>query len=484
MKKTALVIGNSTYKGNAFLKNPINDAIDISDLLKKIGFSVILELDATNETMDRMLQKFEKNLNKSDIGLFYFAGHGVQVKGVNFLVAIDSKTNDETALKHSSTSLNQVLDIMDKCKNETNIIILDACRDNPYERSWNRDQYARGFASVFAPKGTIISFSTSPGQYAADGVTNNSPFAYALLNHIPTANISIEELFKRVRETVMASTKNKQISWEHTSLIGNFQFNSGNYISVETGYDENCVADCHFKSDGKGIEKIIEELKSSNWYDQNPAVHKIYTLDPNKENKSLQFLLGRNILQVADGTERQANRLIRDVETFSKFNVDGENHLLNGLLFEIYFDSEGKFRIDKFKSKLIGDVLDTFQTKYFLPSINFIREQLLPYSDDLFVIPNVPIETISFNLVFEKNNEKSIRLTEIQFEGRNILKVDKKNDYKEYYMSEYYDDFCKGLAIQLAIPIKQVTFTNNYGLTDENKIAKPFKFAIKKYVAA
>ena len=481
MKKTALIIGNSNYPGKAFLKNPINDAVDMSNSLKKVGFSVILELNADNETIDRALQRFEGNLNKNEIGLFYFAGHGVQVNGINYLVAVDSKTKDETALKHSSTSLNQILDIMDKSSNETNIIILDACRDNPFERAWSRDNTVRGFANVFAPKGTIISFSTSPGQYASDGATNNSPFAYALLTHIQTPFIAIEELFKRVRETVMASTKDEQISWEHTSLVGNFQFNSGNFISVETGYDDQVVADRNFVSSGSEIEKIIEELGSHDWYSQNPAVEKTYYLKPENEDKNLLFLLGRNLLQAATGGARKAISYIQNLEEIKRFNISEENHLLNGLLFEIYFDSDGKFRIDGFKALYIEEVLNLFQKKDFEASLIFIRQQLLPFKDDLYILPNVPIETISINLVFEKEDEKSSVLTEIQFEGRNILRIDKKNDWFGH-VYENYENFCKDLSGALCVPIKQVTFTNNLGLTGRNKISKPYRYELSKTI--
>lgn len=478
MKKTALVIGNSGYTGKGFLKNPINDALDISNSLKKLGFSVILEMDANNESIDRALQKFEFNLNKNDIGLFYFAGHGVQVGGVNYLIAIDSKTKDETALKHSSTSLNQVLDIMDKGSNETNIIILDACRDNPFERAWNRDNSIRGFANVFAPKGTIISFSTSPGQYASDGLTNNSPFAYALLTHIQTPFIAIEELFKRVRETVMASTKNAQISWEHTSLVGNFQFNSGNFISVDTGYTDEVVADRNFEAGSSDIEKVIEDLKHYDWYIQNPAVERVYKLKPEKVDKNLLFLLGRNLLQAATGNARRAISFIQNTEEIKRFHIGNENHLLNGIFFEIYFDAEGKFRLDKFKARCINEVFDLYQKKEYKESINFIREQLLPFKGDLFILPNIPIETISMNFVFEVN-DMGKELIEIQFEGRNILQIDKNNNLYGY-VYDRYDDFCQEIALALCLPIKQVAFTNNIGLSGRSKIALPSRYDLNR----
>jgi hypothetical protein len=310
-------------------------------------------------------------------------------------------------------------------------------------------------------------------------MTNNSPFAYALLTHIQTPFIAIEELFKRVRETVMASTKDEQISWEHTSLVGNFQFNSGNFISVETGYIDEVVADRNFKSSGSKIEQIIEDLGSHDWYMQNPAVEEVYNLKPKKEDKSWMFLLGRNLLQAADGNARKAMSFIRDTYEIKRFEVDGENHLLNGILFEIYFDSDGKFRINDFKARCLEEVLNTYQKKDYESSLEFIRQQLLPFKDDLYVLPNLPIETISINLVFEKEDEKSNILTEIQFEGRNNLHIDKNNDLYGY-VYDNYSEFCEDLSARLCVPMKQVTFTNNLGLTGRNKISKPFRYELSK----
>ena len=168
-KLTALVIGNASYADGAKLNNPTNDADDIGDCLGRCGFSVIKALDCTNETMERSLDKFRDALKKSDVGLFFFAGHGIQVDGENYLNTIDTDFTDETSTKYSSQALNKIIETMDKSGISTKIIILDACRNNPFERAWHRSMTLRGLAPIYAPKGTIIAFATSPGETASDG---------------------------------------------------------------------------------------------------------------------------------------------------------------------------------------------------------------------------------------------------------------------------------------------------------------------------
>ncbi len=166
---SALVIGNAAYETVAELKNPANDAEDVAEQLEASGFSVIQEADCNHAEMDRALRRFKRELDKSDVGLFFFAGHGMQIEGENYLAAVDTDASDEVEAKHSSLSLNRVIEVMEKAKCATSIIILDACRDNPFERAWRRAIEARGLAPVYAPKGTLIAFGTSPGQTADDG---------------------------------------------------------------------------------------------------------------------------------------------------------------------------------------------------------------------------------------------------------------------------------------------------------------------------
>lgn len=159
----ALVIGNAAYQAVDALKNPVNDAEDVGSKLESCGFTVIRSIDSDHAAVDRELKRFQRVLKESDVGLFFFAGHGMQIDGENYLAAVDTDGTDEIAAKHSSLALNRVIEVMEKSDCSTSIIILDACRNNPFERVWTRSFESRGLAPVYAPCGTLVAYATSPG---------------------------------------------------------------------------------------------------------------------------------------------------------------------------------------------------------------------------------------------------------------------------------------------------------------------------------
>ena len=208
-------------------------------------------INCNNEHFERDVRSFSDDLKSYDVGLFYFSGHGLQIDGQNYLTSLDTNFSDSISVKHTSIPLKEVMDYMQNDKTLIKILILDACRNNPLpERGTNL-----GLAPIYAPKGTIIAFSTSPGETAMDyGAGKNSIYTGSLLNHIDDRNIPIEDFFKRVRTSVYTLSNGKQTSWEHTSLIGNFCFNSGQLIhSPKIPYREDCVIDKTFESHGTKI---------------------------------------------------------------------------------------------------------------------------------------------------------------------------------------------------------------------------------------
>jgi uncharacterized caspase-like protein len=187
-KMAALVFGNSAYPGND-LVNPVNDATDLGAKLQSYGFNAIVAKDRSVQDMEKDLKEFGKLLATHDVGLFFFAGHGMQIEGSNYLLALNTALDSETDAKYSSLPLDKVVDVMAKSQASTKIIILDACRNNPWERKWQRAPGLRGLASVYAPKGTIIGFATSPGEVASDGTGRNGTYTAALLQHIDTPGL-------------------------------------------------------------------------------------------------------------------------------------------------------------------------------------------------------------------------------------------------------------------------------------------------------
>jgi hypothetical protein len=223
--RIALIIGNSNYE-SAPLKNPRNDAQDMARSLKTVGFDVILELDADEKTMVSAIRDFGRKLrDKRGAGLFYFAGHGMQVAGENYLLPIGADILEEDEIAFESISVNRVLEKIDRAGNRVNIIILDACRNNPFERSFR--SATRGLAVMQSPSGTLIAFATEPGSVAMDGDGRNGVYTQELLKQMKTPGLDVGRMFRRVRSGVMGATGEKQVPWETSSLIGDFYFVPG-----------------------------------------------------------------------------------------------------------------------------------------------------------------------------------------------------------------------------------------------------------------
>ena len=212
-KRIALVIGNGGYKFVGPLDNPVNDATDIAAALQALGFDVIRGTDTNLIQMRRLIREFgEKLAQQKGIGLFYYAGHGVEVRGRNFLVPVDAEIAREVETEDNAIDVNTVLRQMDAANNGFNIVILDACRNNPFSRGWSRSGDSGGLAQTNAPTGTYIAFAAAPGSTASDGKgTRNGVFTGALLKILKRPNLKLEEVFKATREEVMALTDNKQV---------------------------------------------------------------------------------------------------------------------------------------------------------------------------------------------------------------------------------------------------------------------------------
>lgn len=218
--RTALVIGNSSYP-NAPLANPKNDAADVATALREAGFEVDLRLDADRSSMQAAIGAFSQRLkNKGGVGLFYFAGHGTQIAGENYLLAIDSRFGDATELKVSAVNASEAVNVMAASREGLNIVILDACRDNPFPAAAK----SRGLSRIDTNASLFLSYSTSPGAVALDGDGRNSPYTKHLIASIRAAGLSIEDTFKRTLKGVYQETGGAQTPWLSSSFFGDFVF--------------------------------------------------------------------------------------------------------------------------------------------------------------------------------------------------------------------------------------------------------------------
>jgi hypothetical protein len=221
-KKEALVIGNSRYKQSP-LRNPSNDASSMAEELKKAGFTVTLGLDLKQQEMRNMIRAFGESLLRSKaVGLFYFAGHGAQLAWRNYLIPVDGDIVDIEDLRERAVDVNSLVEGLRKAGNPMNLVILDACRDNPFGSAARLEQ--KGLSQLDAPPGTLLAYATAPGHTAIDGEGAHGLYTEHLLREIQVPEAKVEDVFKRVRLAVRRRSNGIQIPWESTSLEEDFWF--------------------------------------------------------------------------------------------------------------------------------------------------------------------------------------------------------------------------------------------------------------------
>ncbi|TCQ16677.1 caspase family protein [Rhizobium sp. PP-CC-3G-465] len=470
-KMTALLIGNADYPDDNDLANPVHDAQDMANKLISYGFETIVATDCTARNMDKRLKEFRETLNTHDVGLFFFAGHGIQIEGINYLLALDTDMESEVDARHTSLSLDKVVDVMANSTAATKIIILDACRKNPWERRWHRAPGARGLASVYAPKGTIIGFATSPGEVAFDGKGRNGTYTAALLQHIDTEDCSIEAMFKRVRNEVAAASGGKQTSWEHTSLSAEFYFNLSLSRMIDE-YDGTALADELFLIDAaKKSHQIIKGLKSHDWYRQNPAVELLTPETTTKMSKTNLFVIGRNLYQAACGSSHSAIAFINDFASgTARYAKDKRKAILDGMLFEIFFDSKGALR-PKIKDRYFNELFELQRHVALKESFEFIAEALTAARAEFYALPGKGHE-LAVTAATKTSAGKTI-IDAVYVGGVNVLRPEddawESSSGEPHYLPMDRSEFLDFVSTELIVPahLLKITFTPAIKDTDQ-----------------
>lgn len=219
--RVALVIGNAKYAGNP-LRNPVNDARAMARALRELGFDVVERTDISQREFNRAITQFRSKIGPDSVALFYYAGHGMQVRGNNYLIPVDAQISTEATVGSEAVNMDTVLQQLTEAGSRVNLVILDACRNNPYERRFRGS--SGGLASMDAPKGTLIAYATAPGKVALDGEGANGLYTSELLKAIRKPGWQVEEVFKEVRNQVNRGSGDTQIPWESSSLTGRFYF--------------------------------------------------------------------------------------------------------------------------------------------------------------------------------------------------------------------------------------------------------------------
>jgi uncharacterized caspase-like protein len=221
-QRIALVIGNNAYAEQP-LFNPVNDAIAVDAALTELGFEVIRATDADLEAMQEALLAFTSRIEEGSTALVFYAGHGVQANGRNYLVPVDARLRSESRLRFEALELGDVLEELEYSPSRLNLVILDACRNNPFLQRVRGG--SRGLAAVDAATGTLVAYATAPGSVASDGVGSNGLYTEQLLNVLREPGLQAEAVFKRVRIGVTEASGGEQVPWESSSLTGDFVFN-------------------------------------------------------------------------------------------------------------------------------------------------------------------------------------------------------------------------------------------------------------------
>ncbi|MBF0266533.1 MAG: caspase family protein [Gammaproteobacteria bacterium] len=345
--RIALVIGNSAYK-DAPLKNPSNDAKAMAKELSKHGFQVDSLINATQRQMEEAIRKFGKQLNqKNSVGLFYFAGHGLQVNNRNFLVPVDAKIASEADVQYESVDAGRILGQMELAENNLNMMILDACRNNPFTRSFRSS--TRGLAKMHAPNGSVILYATSPGDVAADGDGNNGLFTEKLLKFINKKGLKIEDVFKQTAIEVSHASNKKQVPYFEGVILGNFYFTDSIVFNNNTAKEnkdtinrinigqEDKFWDTVTKDDSKEMyQAYVEQYPNGNY--KSLALIKI-------NQKSLKNIQGKEpIIEQTQLTGEQIKKLIVG-------NTLKGNHKRKNFDFEMYIGAGGDFKEKRSNSR-------------------------------------------------------------------------------------------------------------------------------------
>jgi cyclophilin family peptidyl-prolyl cis-trans isomerase len=311
--RVALVVGNGNYSHGSKLVNPANDARSVHQALTAAGFKVSLLIDAKLSEMEQSILSFKANSRGAKAAWVFYAGHGIEVKGSNYLLPIDADLSDESQVRRKSIALDEVLENLDEANAPLKVIVLDCCRDDPFRRSWSRSSKG-GLAQIEStPSGTIIAYSSAPGKTAADGEGLNSPYSAALVAAMTIPGLEIEQIFKEAGKRVISETKGDQQPWVNSSFYDTFIMIPGPNVntpgngntSVVKNADKNQSEPPSIKMkaepvDSNKVDSLAPDVQSNNKVAENMPTGKmsIPSIGANSRSKNVIIETTRGLIEL------------------------------------------------------------------------------------------------------------------------------------------------------------------------------------------
>lgn len=452
MKRLALCIGNDNYSMLPRLSFCIDDANSVEKHLKDLGFETKVCTDLDREAMADAIIEFAEQIGEYDTVLFYYAGHGFEVDGDNILAPVDLNINARpAAVRMSAFPLSELMNQLNRWPEQSKIIILDACRDTlGYRGSF------RFFAPVSAPQGSVIAFSTSPGQSAKENnLTGHGYYTESLLRYISLPRVPVETVFKKVREYLAAATGGTQISWEHTSLIGEVYLNPDTiYDGVSYCWEARADSRFHFNVNSE-IKGIVDGLKSLNWPQQEAAINSVSSVNFHEASCNELFVLGRNIYQAVCGNSFACQRFVSNFGVNDSIPMPAKLHILNGMAYEIYYDSNGRLR-NRYKNAFLTPIVKYLEQAEFYASRQFIASNLCRINNLPIYIPGQN-ELIDLYIKGETIGE-GYEVKDIIYRGQSILYVEEFDGIGEPYSFGGKGSFEQEISSGLVAPADCVRF--------------------------
>jgi len=341
-------------------------------------------------------------------------------------------------------------------------------------------------ASVYAPRGTLIAFSTSPGQIAYDGVgQKNGLYTGALLQHIGSPDCAVEAMFKKVRNTLSVASSGKQISWEHTSLATEFFFNLsvGARINI---YHATAFRDALLELDeSRGSHRVIKGLKTAVYDKQNAALARFDDSAITRYSEDILFVIGRNIYQAACGGAHAATNFINKFSEKTGGAADTKKKaLLDGMLFEVFFDSDGKLR-DDFKDRSFNQLFSLQRYASTSPSFEFISECLLPHTNRFYALPGKVTEVSVDVVLTQQKGQEAPNVQRICIASDNLLRPEddeesEEGDEPSRFRTLSRQDFEIRISTQLMIPLRLLSFTYSGATKRPSHVRSPTDWTVRK----